>query len=894
VTLSGEERHTLADEHAALRRVATLVASGATPEKVFGAVTEEVGRMLPVDFADLSRYESDGTITILATWGITQAVLPPGARPRLGGKNLSTLVAQTGASARIEDYADASGPIGAAVRGAGVRSVVGTPIIVDGHMWGMVAAGSSIDKPLPADAEARLASFTELLATAIANAESRGALARLAEEQAALRRVATLVARGAPQKEVFAAVIEEVGGLLPVFNASMARYEPDGTVTAVAAWGEAEIGFPAGSRWSPGGKNLITMVLETGRPARIDNYVDASGPIATAIHDMGVRSAVASPILVQGRLWGVIVAGSNLEQPLAPDTEARLASFTELVATAIANAESRAGLTHLAQEQTALRRVATLVARGMAQADLFRAVTEELGRLLAVDFAIMGRYEGDGTVTSVGGWGAAAARFPVGGRSKLEGENLVTIVLETGRPARVDDFAHASGPIGDVGRQSGFHSAIGAPIVVDGRTWGVMTVGSVLPKPRLPAGTETRLESFTELVATAIANAESHARLGRLAAEQAALRRVATLVAQGVPPEEVFAAVAEEVVQLLAVDFTHMGRYEGDGTVTVVASSGSTAETFRVGRRWNLGGRNLTTIVFETGRSARLDRYSDAFGALGAAGRELGIRSSVGTPILVEDRVWGVVTAGSTVEETLPTDLESRLENFTELAATAIANAQTRAELAASRARIVAATDESRRRIERDLHDGAQQRLVHAVIVLKLALRELADEDANARELLAEALGHAEQANSELRELAHGILPAALTRGGLRAGVEALLSRISLPVRTNVTAERLPPSVEATAYFIISEALTNVVKHAHATRAQVTARLERGELHVEIRDDGVGGAKGSHDSGLGGLRDRVSALEGRLGVVSPPDGGTSLRAQLPIADSTLTQDSSGQ
>jgi signal transduction histidine kinase len=548
----------------------------------------------------------------------------------------------------------------------------------------------------------------------------------------------------------------------------------------------------------------------------------------------------------------------------------------------------------LADEHAALRRVATLVASGATPEKVFGAVTQEVGRVLPVDFAIMGRYEEDGTVTSVGGWGAAAARFPVGSRSKLQGENLVTIVLETGRPARVDDFAHASGPIGVVGRKSGFHSAIGAPIVVDGRTWGVMTVGSVLPKPRLPTGAETRLESFTELVATAIANAESHARLGRLAAEQAALRRVATLVAQGVRPEKVLAAVAEEVVQLLAVDFAHMGRYEGDGTVTVVASSGSTAETFRVGRRWKLGGRNLTTIVFETGRSARLDRYSDAFGALGAAGRELGIRSSVGTPILVEDRVWGVVTAGSTVEETLPTDLESRLENFTELAATAIANAQTRAELAASRARIVAATDESRRQIERDLHDGAQQRLVHAVIVLKLALRELADGDVNARQLVAEALGHAEQANSELRELAHGILPAALTRGGLRAGVESLLSRISLPVRTTVTAERLPPSVEATAYFIISEALTNVVKHAHATRAQVTARLERGELQVEIRDDGVGGAKGSHDTGLGGLRDRVSALEGRLGVVSPPDGGTSLLAQLPITDTTLTQDSSGR
>ena len=183
-------------------------------------------------------------------------------------------------------------------------------------------------------------------------------------------------------------------------------------------------------------------------------------------------------------------------------------------------------------------------------------------------------------------------------------------------------------------------------------------------------------------------------------------------------------------------------------------------------------GKNLATIVFETGRPGRIDGYADASGPLGVTGRELGIRSSAGTPITVEGQVWGVMIAGSTLEQSLPADTEARLGSFTELVATAVANAESRAELAASRARIVAAADESRRRIERDLHDGAQQRLVHAVIVLKLALRALSSTDADAGELVAEALRHAEQANSELRELAHGILPAALTRGGLRAGVE--------------------------------------------------------------------------------------------------------------------------
>jgi signal transduction histidine kinase len=411
----------------------------------------------------------------------------------------------------------------------------------------------------------------------------------------------------------------------------------------------------------------------------------------------------------------------------------------------------------------------------------------------------------------------------------------------------------------------------------------MVAAGSRLDKP-LPGDVEARLASFTELLATAIVNAESRAGLARLADEQAALRRVATLVAHGVPSQELFAAVGEEVVRLLPVDFAHMGRYEPDGTVTVVASSGSTAESFRVGVRWNLGGTNLATIVFEKGRSARLDRYTDAFGALGDTGRQLGIRSSVGTPIIVEDRVWGVVTAGSTVAESLPADLESRLENFTELVATAIANAESRAEVTASRARIVAAADESRRRIERDLHDGAQQRLVHAVIALKLALQALSNGEANADELVAEALRHAEQANVELRELAHGILPAALTRGGLRAGIDGLVSRVSLPVSLDVSVERLPAAVEATAYFIVSEALTNVVKHARAAGARVTARVERGELRVEVRDDGVGGARGGEGTGLGGLADRVSALAGRLEVESPPGGGTRVCALLPVPD----------
>jgi GAF domain-containing protein len=875
----------VAEEQAALRRVATLVAHGVPQQEVFAAVTGEVGRLLSVEYAHLGRYEPEGVVSFVAASGRTNAVLPAGARLKLGGKNVSTLVFETGRPARIDSYADASGPSATAARERGVRSSVGTPIIVEGSLWGVMVVGSAEEPSLPSATEARLASFTELVATAVANAESRAGLAQLADEQAALRRVATLVARDVPPEEVFAAVTEEVGRVLLVDAAAMGRYESDDTMTAVAIWSATGDTLAAiGSQHRLGGQNTSTLVFETKRPARIDAYADASGSIADDIRTMGIRSSVGAPINVEGRLWGVIHVASTREQPLQADTEARLVSFTELVATAIENAETRAGLARLADEQAALRRVATLAASGVPQEKLFAAVTKEAGQLLGAHLTGMARYGSDDTVTVLATWAAEGGHPLVPGPWPLEGGDLASEISRTGQPVRIDDYHGVPGRISAFVREElGIGSSVGSPIVVEGRLWGALFIHAKQTDQPPRPGTESRLTGFADLVATAVANAESRAGIARLTDEQAALRRVATLVARGVPPEELFTAVTAEVVRLLPVDFAHMGRYGPDGTVTVLAASGSTADHFAVGRQWNLGGRNLATIVFETGRPGRLDRYSDAFGALGVTGRELGIRSSAGTPIIVEGHVWGVMITGSTVTQSLPTDTESRLENFTELVATAVANAESRAALAASRARIVAAGDESRRRIERDLHDGAQQRLVHAVIALKLALRALSNAEPNANELVAEALRHAEQANSELRELAHGILPAALTRGGLRAGIDALVSRVSLPVTVEVSVERLPAAVEATAYFIISEALTNVVKHARAAGARVTARVECGELRVEVRDDGVGGASGGDNTGLGGLADRVSALDGRLELESQPGSGTRVRALLPVS-----------
>jgi signal transduction histidine kinase len=259
-----------------------------------------------------------------------------------------------------------------------------------------------------------------------------------------------------------------------------------------------------------------------------------------------------------------------------------------------------------------------------------------------------------------------------------------------------------------------------------------------------------------------------------------------------------------------------------------------------------------------------------------------GTESAVAVPIVVDGHLWGSVAFGSREPGSLPADLESPLAEFAELLATAISNLRARAKPAASRARIAAAAAAAeRRRVVRDLHDGAQQRLVHTVITLKLAQRALAQGAESGPLLVQEALGHAEQAMAEVRELAHGILPAVLTHGGLRAGIAALGSRTPVPVEIDVSVDRLPAPVEATAYFVVAEALTNVAKHSSAAHAEVVARIEDGMLRVEVRDDGVGGAS-PDGTGLVGLADRLAVLDGRLELDSPPGGGTRLTAAIPL------------
>ena len=384
-----------------------------------------------------------------------------------------------------------------------------------------------------------------------------------------------------------------------------------------------------------------------------------------------------------------------------------------------------------------------------------------------------------------------------------------------------------------------------------------------------------------ELAAHAARRAEAAERArGEIADEQAALRRVATFVARGAAAHELFAAVAAEAGVLLDVDGIRIARYEGYRELVHVAEwSKPGYDPQPAYERARLEGTSVSAEVLRTGRAARIDNYEE-IETRAAFARDRELKSVVGAPIVVEGRRWGVMIAWSR-SGPLPSRTEDRLGDFAELVATAISNAEARTELAASRARIVAASDDERRRLVRDLHDGAQQRLVHTLVTLKLARRALRSNGETAA-LVEEGLNEAAAAMDELRELAHGILPAVLTQGGLRAGVDALASRMPVPVDVHVSVGRLSAGVEATAYFVVAEALTNVAKHAHAGHVEVSAGVRDGALQIEVRDDGVGGAR-PDGSGLVGLADRLAALEGRLRVDSPEQGGTLVAAAIPIS-----------
>ena len=1129
---SGHELLHVANEQAALRRVATLVAQRARPDEVFAAVAQESAQVLDVALTSVVRYEQGGTAVQVGAWG-TENPFAVGTRWALDDLSVSAQVLRTGRAARVDDYNDVGGAIALALRDVGIRSAVGAPIVVDGRSWGVLMALSAATRPLPAETEFRLAAFTELIATSISNTDAREHLRRVADEQAALRRVATLVAVGASAEHVFGAVAQEAAAVLGVPVVSVVRAEPEGSATKVGTWGATP--FPLGTRWAlDADETVMAAVIQSGQPARIDDYSKVGGAHARLLSDAGIRSGVGVPIVLDGRIWGALVALSP--EPPPEDAEARLADFTDIAATAIANAQVRAELSRsealyrraIAQagavpyvldygtgsytfigdgietltgyrpdeltherfgslvletylhgeqaglddadaayrtragefqrwrtdlrirrrdgelrwlsdasveilgedgrstgsigmlqditermateeervrlaaiveattdvvvltdrdggalyvnragrhllgidpredisglkqsdfqlsasservedgiaaairdgswsgesvlltregrripvsqvilshkdangdvaflsaiardmtqqrvleerlrraqdEQAALRRVATLVAREASPTEVFDAVAAEVAHVLEIPLTSILSYDIGETAIKVGGYGVENP-YPVGASFPPQA-GVIMEVGRTGRPARVDDYSAISNDVAQRLARAGIRSSVGVPIVVNGRTWGVMVVLSTAPEP-LPANTEDRLVDFTELVATAIANTEARAELRQLADEQSALRRVATLVAGGADARGVFDAVCEETGRLIGATSVNLCRFTSDGFNLTMAGWSLHDTHVLTGTRLPLEGETINNRIHQTGAPARVDNYAGVVGELAALIRNRGIRSEIGAPVIVEGDVWGALIAGWDVDYLAPPETELRLANFAELIATAVSNTSNRAELVASRARIVASADEARRRIERDLHDGTQQQLVALGLDLKALQMSLPPELDPAHadvERLREGL---DGVLENVREISQGVHPATLSQWGLGPAVRALARRSSVPVELDVDVpDRLPQSVEIAAYYAISEALANVAKHADASYVRVDLRVTGGYLEVTIQDDGAGGADTARGSGLTGLVDRVEALGGHLGLNSPRGEGTIVSVTLPI------------
>ena len=369
----------------------------------------------------------------------------------------------------------------------------------------------------------------------------------------------------------------------------------------------------------------------------------------------------------------------------------------------------------------------------------------------------------------------------------------------------------------------------------------------------------------------------------RLAEEQSALRRVATLAAQPVSPSVVFEAVTREVGQLCHADLARMEQFEEDGSVTGVAVWSRVPARLAIGTRFGLEGPSIARAVRQNRGPARVNNFAGATGEIAQEAHEVGINSSVGCPIVVAGRLWGVIAASTRSPDPFPPDTEVQIASFTEIVATAIASAESRAQLAASRARVVAAGDKMRRRLERNLHDSLQQRLVSLALRLRLTQDRVPAELPALRADLGQATQELTEAVEELRETTRGIHPAILSTGGLGLALRSLVRRSGIRVDLHVDTEaRYPPPVEVTAYYVVAEALTNTIKHAKASHAEVIVEQRDSTLWVRVRDDGVGGAGTQRGSGLIGLHDRVEAIDGTVDLTSPVGQGTLIQVSLPL------------
>jgi len=521
----------------------------------------------------------------------------------------------------------------------------------------------------------------------------------------------------------------------------------------------------------------------------------------------------------------------------------------------------------LAAAESVGAQIAQFAERGRAERGM-REFEARRRAMLDVAFDSVFTMDDDGFVLSAN---RAAERTFGYAADEIIGQELAALIIpDTLRDAHRDGLARylqtGRGPI--VGRR--------VELTAMRRDGSEFPVELVVTRPEIP-GERVFYGYLRDLTARNVAEAALH----RLADEQASLRRVATAVAAQNDPARLFDLLSEEVGKLLEAETAHMFRFDSDGRGGEIVGGWAVKPEHVLGHgtRMPMDGDTAATRVWRTGQAARMDSYADAEGDLARMMREYGVQAVVAAPVFLGGSLWGAVIVSSMSAGPFPHYAEQRIAYFAELAAQALANAQAREDLAASRARIVQAGDAERRRLERNLHDGAQQRLVSLALMLRMAARRHPDD----RELgrAGEELSHALQ---ELRELARGIHPAVLTERGLEPAVRAVADRAPIPVELDVELEeRLPGPVEAAAYYVVSEALTNVAKYAQASVVRVSVRRVGEHALLEVADDGIGGADTGGGSGLRGLADRVEALGGRLEIDSPPGLGTTLRADLPLA-----------
>jgi signal transduction histidine kinase len=863
----------IAESQAALRRVATLVAEGAEPESLFDAIAGEASRIFGIHAISLIRWDSgQQAFTQIAVTHTDRAIVPNGTRVPASDSPLGTLIVTSGRPARIDDWAGLPGPLARQHRDNGFGQAVGVPIIVDGTVWGYIGGYGNAGEALPARLGERLAEFTDLMAMAIANAQAKDDLRAVAAEQGALRRVATLVAQGAEPRAVFMAVATEAAGLLRVEAVSLIRWDPKTRLlTKIYGTHGRRAAVPDGGQWGLEDAPEGAMVVATGRPVRLDDWTVLPGPVAARHVANGFGQCVAAPIVVDGDLWGMISAFGEASQALPPDSESRLAHFTHLMAMAIANAQARDELHGLAEQQAALRRVATLAAQGAEPHAVFAAVVTETARVLRVGLvSLLRRDPGTGLVTKVYGTHGEPVARPNGTVWRPPDGSLTDVALRAGRPLRIDDWRQAqSSAVPPPVSGEGFTQCACAPITVNGEPWGVLMAFGA-DQETLPAGAEAQLADFTHLMATAMANAQARDELRALAEQQgAALRRVATLVAAQAPQRVIFDAVAAEASRALRVPRADVLRCDPDESVTPL---GAAPTPLMSHDRASLATRSAsaTRLVAEvrmTGRIARTDSMDED--------------PAVAAPITVDGTTWGVIIVHG--DEPLPDDTETRLTDFTHLVASSISNVAARDKLIASRARIVSASDETRRRIERNLHDGVQQRILAVALQLRAVRAQSLLPDA-AQDGLDDVAADLEAVLEEIRVFSRGLHPALLARSGLGPSLRELARRSPIPVELEVApVGRLPQPIETAVYYVASESLANAAKHSHASCIWVTLTADTTRVCVRVADDGAGGASADHGSGLVGLVDRVEALGGRLTLDSPPGGGTTITVELPLA-----------